>query len=212
MRRFELNDETHRILSDWAEGDRQDFDRLVSQLYSDLRRMACLYSSNQRTRRFGRSDTLQPTAMVNELFIRLERCRGYDFENREEFWAFVAKIFGRILADYARERTRQKRGGSAAHLPLDEGLSKALGSCETLRYEVDPIKVIAVERALEELEICSPRQAALVRHRFFAGMTLKEAAGVAGVSLITAKRDWAFAKRWLALNLDRHEPAPVAVN
>ena len=152
--------------------------------YEKLRRLAAEYLRSER-----RDHTLQATALLHEAFLRVLKRPDHAWRNEAHVIAFAARAMRRILISYGVARTRQKRGGpSAVRLPLDE----ALDFCA----ERD-LNIVAVDEALEELELEDPRQAQIVELRFFAGLTVDEIAGTMKISRATVKRDWATAKLWL---------------
>ncbi|HKZ72971.1 MAG TPA: sigma-70 family RNA polymerase sigma factor [Steroidobacteraceae bacterium] len=174
-----------RLLAAAGSGDRLAFDRLYRAVYDELHRMA---RSNMR--REGRAMTLQPTALVNEAYLRL--ARDAPWENRRHFFGAAAEAMRRILVDYARQRLAQKRGGEIERVTLT--------GIDVPAAEPD-LDVLALDEALTLLEAERPRLAQLVAMRFFAGMSIEDAARALGVSPATAKRDWAFARAWLHDNI-----------
>jgi RNA polymerase sigma factor (TIGR02999 family) len=150
--------------------------------------MAAEYLHSERA-----GHTLQPTALLHEAFLRVLKQEDYAWQNEEHVVAFAARAMRRILISYGVARTRDKRGGpSAVRLPLDE----ALDFCA----EHD-INIVAVDEALEELELADPRQAQIVELRFFAGLNVDEIASALKISRATVKRNWATAKLWLRSRL-----------
>jgi RNA polymerase sigma factor (TIGR02999 family) len=170
-----------RLLDAWSRGDVEARDRLVPIVYDALRRRAAA-----QLRREGVGSTLRPTDLVHETYLRLSAQRS-GWKNREQFFALAARLMRRIIVDRARARRAHKRGRDL-RVTLTEGVAAAPAP------EVD---VIAVDRALEELAEADERLAQLVDLRFFGGLTLEEAAQALGISLSTAKREWAAAKAWL---------------
>jgi RNA polymerase sigma factor (TIGR02999 family) len=170
------------LLKAAGSGEPAALERLYAAVYAELRRVA-----GANLRREGRGHTLQPTALVNEAYLRLGS--GSKFENRRHFFAAAAEAMRRILVDHARKRGAGKRGA---------GLERVTLSGVNVAVEGSPVDVLAVDAALTELGAERPRLAELVGLRCFAGMTIEEAAEALGVSLATAKRDWAFARAWLA--------------
>jgi RNA polymerase sigma factor (TIGR02999 family) len=161
---------------------------LTAATYERLRRMAAEYLRSERS-----GHTLQPTALLHEAFLRVLKQEDYAWQNEEHVIAFAARAMRRILISYGVARTRQKRGGpSAVRLPLDE----ALDFCA----ERD-INIVAVDEALEELELADPRQAQIVELRFFAGLNVDQIASALKISRATVKRNWATAKLWLRIRL-----------
>lgn len=162
-------------------------------MYAELRRLAASYMRNERS-----DHTLQPTALVNELFIKLSQAETIDYQNRAHFFAVAAQQLRRILINYARDRNADKRGGKQVKLALTDvnGL--------TSPREQD---LLELEEALIRLEQTDERAARLIELRFFGGLTEPEAADVLGVSVPTVKRDWAFGRAWLLRHLQGSEPA-----
>jgi RNA polymerase sigma-70 factor (ECF subfamily) len=161
-------------------------------VYDELHRRAQAYLRRER-----RDHTLQPTALVHEAFLRLARVAsepGMAWESRAQFLALAAVMMRRVLVDHARARTSDKRGGAWVRVTLDESVA-----WEPAR-ELD---LLDLDAALVELSAQDARQARLVELRFFGGLPLDEAATVMGVSLATAKRDWALARAWLYRRLQQ---------
>jgi len=172
-------------------GDRAAYERLYQAVYAELRRVA-----GANLRREAPGHTLQPTALVNEAYLRL--APACNFENRRHFFAAAAEAMRRILVDHARQRRSEKRGG---------GLERVTLSGVDIASEGSIVDVLAVDAALTELAAGRPRLAELVTLRCFAGMSIEEAAAALEISPATAKRDWAFARAWLAERMGA-EPAP----
>ena len=153
-------------------------------MYEKLRRLAAEYLRSERS-----DHTLQPTALLHEAFLCVLKQSDHAWRDEAHVIAFAARAMRRILISYGRARARQKRGGpSAVRLPLDEVLDS---------YAERDLNLVAVDEALEELEIEDPRQAQIVELRFFAGLTADEIASTLKISRATVKRDWVTAKLWL---------------
>ena len=133
--------------------------------------------------------TLQPTALVNELYLRLSDHTGADWQNRTQFFRVAAKIMRQVLVDHARARLSEKRGGGAPIVTLDEFRDET--STE------GPIDVLALNEALERLASLDADQATIVELRYFTGLSIRETADMLGISPATVKRDWAVARAWL---------------
>jgi len=148
--------------------------------------------------------TLQPTALVNEALLRIlgqqQGQAGSVWQNREQFLGVAAICMRRVLVDHARTRGREKRGGGAVRLSLDESLATA---------EASGVDVLDLDAALEELAASFPRQARVVELRSFAGLELEHIGDVVGISLAQVKRDWTFARAWLKARLDRGSASPT---
>jgi RNA polymerase sigma factor (TIGR02999 family) len=179
--------EVTRLLELMVAGDADASDRLMSLVYTELRALAAAYMRKERD-----DHTLQPTALVNEAWIRLVSERVGTWKNRAHFYGIAAQAMRRVLLDHARGRRRLKRHGGD-RVTLDDDLA-APGS--------GTLDVLAVDEALQKLETLDPRQARVVEARFFGGLDIEETAEALGVSTATVKRDWAFARAFLQRELD----------
>ena len=171
-----------QLLEAWAGKDPEARDALVPIVYGELHRLAHHY---MRTERAGH--TLQTTALVNEAYLRLVDVDRVQWRDRAHFFAMAATMMRRILVDHARGHARDKRGGGVVMTSLDENLAAPSRA----------VDVIALDEALERLGRIDERQARLVELRYFAGLTIEEAAEALGISAGTLKREWAIAKAWL---------------
>ena len=160
---------------------------MEQQLYDELRRLAAYYMQRERS-----NHTLQPTALVHEMYLRLFQGEGVQSQSRTHFFAIAAQVLRRVLVNYARDRQAEKRGGKQIRLSLTEVNGLAAPS------EHD---VLAIDEALRRLEQVDERAARVVELRFFAGLTEAEAAETLGVSTATLKRDWSFGRAWLLRHL-----------
>jgi RNA polymerase sigma factor (TIGR02999 family) len=172
------------LLRKWIGGDRQALDELTPFVYKELRRLAHYYLQRERE-----GHTLQSTALVHEVYLRMCGPESLQLENRAHFFAVAAKMMRRILVDYARRQGAEKRGGSAVRMPLEAALA----------FTVDEkrAELVALDEALERLQSFDPRKCQVVEMRFFAGLEAKEIATVLGTTEATVRRDWAIAKAWL---------------
>ena len=168
-------------------GDDQAADRLLPLVYQDLRRLAAARMAHEAP-----GNTLQPTALVHEAWIRLGADHQPAWQNRAQFFAAAAEAMRRILIDRARRRLAQRRGGRIPHLNIDEIEVSA---------DSDDARILRVDAALEEFAVSEPEKAKLVKLRYFAGLTLEEAAQGLGISEPTARRWWAYARAWLISEL-----------
>ena len=180
------------LLQRWSEGDRAALDRLLPIIHAELRRIAARQLAGERD-----EHTLVPTALVNELFLRLVDQRRAAWDNRAQFFAVAAQIMRRILVDYARSRQADKRGGSVTRVSLED-----LADDGPLQPRADvrgnaAADVLAVDQALERLTLLDPDQARIIELRFFAGLTVEETAHVLERSARTVKREWRLARAWL---------------
>ena len=163
-----------------------DVAQVMPEVYAELRRLAAAYLRRERP-----GQTLQPTALVNEAYVRLVG-QHPRFQNRAHFCAIAANAMRQILVERARARHAQKRGGGAARVTLDEGL---------LRSPEPAVDLQALDEALTRLAALDSRQARIVELRFFGGLTLEETAEALAISPATVKRDWSVARAWLAREL-----------
>ncbi len=185
-----------RWLVEWRNGSQEAGDRLFEAAYQELRRLAAWHLGKERA-----DHTLQPTALVNELYIKLFAGEPVDWQNRAHFFAVAAQQIRRILIDHARARLAEKRGGGDVRLSLGDVTGEAAPPDEDL---------IELDQALRRLEELDQRSARVVELRFFAGLTEKEAAEVLGISVATLKRDWDFARAWLISQLKSHQSGQTA--
>jgi RNA polymerase sigma factor (TIGR02999 family) len=174
------------LLRAWSDGDDGALARLTPLVETELRRLARGYMGRER-----RGHTLQPTALVNEAFLRLTDARQIRWQDRAHFLGISARLMRRVLVDHARARAAAKRG-RALRVTLAEDVAAPAPH---------PEDVLELDAALAELASCDEREALVVELRFFGGLTLHEAAQVLGISLATAKSDWAHAKAWLLTKL-----------
>ena len=175
-----MNDVTLLLLR-LQQGDSGAANELAPLVYSELRRLAAAKMARER-----HGHTLQPTALVHEAWLRLDDQR---FENRAHFFGAAAEAMRRILVERARRKLREKRGGNVEHVDIDDvEIATPMGNEE---------EALAVNEALDQLAALHPQKAELVKLRYFVGLPFEEVAEVMGISLTTAKRDWAYARGWL---------------
>ncbi len=182
------------LLQAWSAGDEDAFGRLMPLVEQELRRVAARYMRGERP-----GHTLQPTALVNEAYLRLVGVQHVRWQNRAHFLAVSARTMRRILVDMARARGYQKRGGRVPVVPLDDLDVAAAEPGHDL---------VALHDALEALAAEDARKSQVVELRFFGGLSVKETAEVLGISPETVMRDWAFAKAWLLRTLTGGSPPP----
>ena len=175
------------LLQDFAGGDKTALDRLVPLLYPELKRLARGYLYNER-----QNHTLQPTALVNEAYLRLIDQKNVNWQNRAQFFGLAAEMMRRILVNHALHRRAAKRGGGA----LRVSLAVAVNS-----FEQKDVNLVALDEALKNLAIIDPRQCKIVEMKFFGGLTVAEIADVLQVSSDTIERDWKMARAWLHLEI-----------
>jgi RNA polymerase sigma-70 factor, ECF subfamily len=177
-----------RLLLAWRHGDARALEELTPLVYAELRRIARQQMAGER-----RPDhTLQPTAVVNEAFLRLIDLKRIDWQDRAHFFAMSSRLMRRVLVDHARSRRYLKRGG---------GVPKTTLPSIDLRTDERPVDLIALDDALEMLAANDPRRSQVVELRYFGGLTVEETASVLQVSPDTVKRDWRLARAWLRREL-----------
>jgi RNA polymerase sigma-70 factor (ECF subfamily) len=174
------------LLHAWRAGDAEASDTLARVVYDELRRQA-----RRALRREGEGHTLQPTALVHEAWLRLDGQHGARWESRTQFFAVAAQMMRRVLVDHARARRAVKRGADDVQVTLGE-VDRASGA-----PVVDAVDLLALDDALAQLAALDPQKAHLVELRYFAGLSIPEAAAVLGVSAATVGREWAVARIWL---------------
>jgi RNA polymerase sigma-70 factor (ECF subfamily) len=187
------SDRGRTLLAELREAGPAGTNTLVLAVYDELRRLAHHYLRQERP-----GHTLQTTALVHEVYLRLIPQDEATWEDRGRFIAICARLMRQVLVDYARTRGREKRGGGRQPLPLEDDVAMVDASGGGDWEDLD--------RALERLAMLEPRQVKVVELRYFGGMTVEEAADVLGVSPKTVKRDWAVARAWLRRELSRAEP------
>jgi RNA polymerase sigma-70 factor (ECF subfamily) len=177
------------LLKAWADGDASALEQLVPLVHRELHRIARHCMAAERS-----GHTLQPTALLNEAYLRLTGVARLDWQNRAHFFAMSARLMRRILVDVARAKHYQKRGGGSVVAPLDEAMAVAAER---------PPDLVALDLALEALAQFDSRKSRVVELRFFGGFTVEETADVLGVSPETVHRDWRLAKSWLRRELQQ---------
>ncbi|HXT62924.1 MAG TPA: sigma-70 family RNA polymerase sigma factor [Pyrinomonadaceae bacterium] len=178
-----------QLLLKWGEGDAAALDKLMPLVYDELRRLASNYLRRER-----QNHTLQPTALVNEAYLKLVDQKNAHWQNRAQFYGVAAQLMRRILVDHARQHQAEKRGGSK-----QQRLSITSARAIAQTPEVD---VLAVHEALEELKQFDEQQERIVELRFFGGLSIAETAEVLGLGHATVERDWKMARAWLRQKLE----------
>lgn len=175
------------LLGEWSRGNSNALNTLIPLVYAELRRIAA-----RQLRREAAGHTLQPTALVHEVYLRLVDQRHVDWQDRAHFFGVAAQVMRRILVDHARRRSATKRGEGVRCVSIDAVKDVAASS---------EIPILALDSALDRLGKIDPELARIVELRAFGGVTIEEAAYVLKVSPSTAKRDWRTAKAWLTREL-----------
>jgi len=175
------------LLRAWSGGDGAALDQLADEVYNELRRMARRYMKNER-----QTNTLQTTALVHEVYLRLVDVTKVEWQERAQFFGMAAQMMRRILVDAARKRGAHKRGGTAAKVNLEE---------TALLSPTPDRSILALDEALTAFSQLAPRQAKVVELRYFGGLTEEEIVAALTISPRTVRRDWDFAKAWLMREL-----------
>jgi RNA polymerase sigma factor (TIGR02999 family) len=167
----------------WGKGDQQSLESLIPLVYDELRRQARRYLRRERP-----DHTLQSSALVHEVYVRLIDQRQANWHNRSQFFGVAAQLMRRILVDHARSRGAVKRGAGVTKLAIAE---------EVAAIEMQNVDLIALDTSLTKLEQIDPQQCRIVELRFFSGLSIEDTADALSISPATVKRDWAMAKAWL---------------
>lgn len=177
-----------QLLVDWCDGQQGAEDRLIEQVYPQLRKLAAHLLQHR-----GSGATLQVTELVHETYLKLIDQQRVSWQNRAHFFAIVSRLLRRSIVDHVRKRSRAKRNHGVAALPLDE---------VTVKVDGQDIQVLALDQALERLGAIDPMAARVVELRYFAGLTHDEVAEALGIGRATVGRSWRFARAWLAGHLE----------
>ncbi|MEN3335368.1 MAG: hypothetical protein V7641_4733 [Blastocatellia bacterium] len=180
--------EVTRLLKDWGSGDSSALDQLIPIVYDELRAVAARYLRRER-----QDHTLQPTALVNEAYLRLIDQKQVNWQNRAHFVGVAAQMMRRILVDHAKSHNRVKRGGGAQKVTLDEALALSEKRADDL---------LELDEALTALAAFDERKSRVVEMKYFGGLSVEETAEVLQVSVITVARDWKLAKAWLYTHIN----------
>ncbi|MEO8195624.1 MAG: sigma-70 family RNA polymerase sigma factor [Thermoanaerobaculia bacterium] len=177
-------DEVSQLLRRWSGGEAGAAEELFPLVYGQLRAIAAAQMRSERA-----DHTLQPTALVHELFLRLDQGKPVSWENRQHFFRLASQAMRRLLVDFARHRLADRRGAGAPHVPLDLAVE--------LAATADPEGTLAIDQALEKLAVLDARQGQVVEMRVFAGLSQEEIATALEISLSTVEREWRSARAWL---------------
>jgi RNA polymerase sigma-70 factor (ECF subfamily) len=178
-----------QLLERWSQGDKEALEQLMPLVYDELHRLAGAYLRRER-----RDHTLQPTALVNEAYLRLIDQRHAHWQNRSQFFGIAAQLMRRVLVDHARAHRAEKRGGPQEDLSLSH--ARHFG-------QQPDIAVLTLHDALTRLAEIDPEQGRIVELRFFGGLTIEETAEVVHTSHATVEREWKMARAWLRRELTR---------
>ena len=180
-----------QLLVNWSNGDKAALDEMVPLVYQELRRIAV-----NRLRRELPNHTLQPTALVNEAYLRLVDQKNVNWQNRAQFFGIAAEMMRRILVNHALHRRAAKRGGGALRVSMEVAVNS---------FEPQDLNLVALDEALKELAGIDPRKSQIVELKFFGGLTVDEIAEVLHLSSDTVERDWKLARAWLHLEISNRQ-------
>lgn len=173
-----------QLLLDWCQGDKEALDHLIPLVYDELRRQAARYMRHER-----HDHTLQPTALVHEVFIQLVDQNRIEWKNRAQFFGVATQLMRRVVLKHARNRNTDKRGGKAIKIPFDKA--------EVGTEKHGLVDLIALDAALTRLTRLDPRQSHIMELRYFGGLTVEEVAECLNLSTATVKRETRVARAWL---------------
>jgi len=181
--------EINFLLDQYRDGHAEGFENLMALVYDDLRKLAAWHLQSERP-----DHTLQPTALVHEVYLKLAAENPVDWRDKAHFFALAAQVMRHILVDYARTRQREKRGGPQTRVTLEDALAFTSPS--------DP-EMIALDDALNAMAEKDPRKSLIVELRYFGGLSIEETAEALGISTTTVRREWTMAKAWLIREMRR---------
>jgi len=178
-----MPEDVTQLLLDWSNGEATALEKLLPVVYDELRRLAARLLSRERN-----DHTLQPTALVHEVYLKLIDQQKVEWQNRAQFFALSAKLMRNILVDHARKSQAEKRGGGARKVSLEDVVTQSIGHTTEL---------VALDEALQELAIFDERKSRIIELRYFGGLSLEEIEKVIGISIATIRRDMRFAEAFL---------------
>jgi RNA polymerase sigma factor (TIGR02999 family) len=184
--------EVTTLLAAWGKGDPSALNRLMPLVYAELHRIARrVWNQHQQ------NHTLQPTALINEAYLKLANAESASYQDRCHFFAVASTAMRQILVNHAKSRLTGKRGGGRADVQLDE-IERAA--------DQEAAEIVALHEALESLQAVDPRKSKVVEMRYFGGLSIEETAEALGVSIGTVNRDWRLARSWLIREMNRDNP------
>jgi RNA polymerase sigma factor (TIGR02999 family) len=181
--------EVTTLLAAWGQGDASALDKLIPLVYAELHRIARRVWNPRE-----QGNTLQPTALINEAYLKLANVEGASYQDRGHFFAVASTAMRQILVNHAKSRLSGKRGGGRAKVPLDE-----------IQYAVDQEseEIVSLHEALEALQAIDPRKSKVVEMRYFGGLSIEDTAEALGTSVGTVNREWRLARSWLIREMKR---------
>jgi RNA polymerase sigma factor (TIGR02999 family) len=179
----------------FASADGAELNKLVVEVYAELKRLAAYHLKNERP-----NHTLRPTELVHEVYLLLQKQHSLNLENRVFFVSLASSIMRRVLVNYAKHRNRKKRGEGLEQVSIDDLNDKTL-----IDFEQNQIDVLALEESLTKLAKLDARQVKIVELHFYGGLTFEEIAGVLDISMSSVMREWRFARTWLYQNMNKSD-------
>ena len=181
--------EVTSLLAAWGKGDSSALNRMIPLVYTELYRIA-----RRVWHQHPQNNTLQPTALINEAYLKLANAESATFQDRCHFFAVACTAMRQILVNHARNRLAEKRGSGRISVPLDE-VERAV--------DQEAEEIVSLQEALETLQAVDPRKSKVVEMRYFGGLSVEETAEALGISIGTANRDWRLARSWLIRQMGR---------
>ena len=185
----ELSKQVSELLANWNKGYADAREALMPLVYDELRKLAASHLRRERS-----DHTLQPTALVHEVYLRLAEQKNVRWQDKSHFFGVTAQLMRRILVDHARSHMADKRGSGLPKVSLNEAIAMS---------RERPAELLALDESLTQLGSTDPQQGRIVELRVFAGLTIEQTAEVLGISPATVKRDWSLAKAWLLREIDK---------
>ena len=185
----ELSKQVSELLADWNKGDPEAREALMPLVYDELRKLAASHLRRERN-----DHTLQPTALVHEVYLRLAEQKNVQWQDKSHFFGVTARLMRRILVDHARSHLADKRGSGLPKVALNEAIAMS---------RERPAELLALDESLTRLAATDLQQSKTVELRVFAGLTIEQTAEVLGISPATVKRDWNLAKAWLMREINK---------
>jgi RNA polymerase sigma factor (TIGR02999 family) len=189
----ELSKQVSELLANWNNGDAEAREALMPLVYNELRKLAASHLRRERS-----DHTLQPTALVHEVYLRLADQKNVRWQDKTHFFGAAAQLMRRILVDHARSHTADKRGSGLPKVSLNEAIAMS---------RERPAELLALDESLTQLASTDPQQSRIVELRVFGGLTIEQTAEILGISPATVKRDWTLAKAWLLREIHKAEPS-----
>lgn len=189
----DLSKQVSELLATWNKGDAEAREALMPLVYNELRKLAASHLRRERS-----DHTLQPTALVHEVYLRLAEQKNVQWQDKRHFFGVTAQLMRRILVDHARSHIADKRGSGIPKASLNEAIAMS---------RERPAELLALDESLTQLASADPQQGRIVELRIFAGLTIEQTAQVLGISPATVKRDWNLAKAWLLREIHQAEPS-----